>query len=163
MRFQALSFSAHLLRITIGPASAFLGLTSVPLHSNNRSMPIDDISRQVIDRCEWVAIATAGAKGPHLAATWGDYVRKLGISDEFLLIPAGYLHQTEDNLRHDPRIELLFATRQVTGNHGPGRGCAINGRGEVVASGAHADAVKSKFPWARAALVVHIESVSLQL
>jgi hypothetical protein len=124
---------------------------------------IDDVSRQVIERCEWVAIATTGKGGPHLAATWGDYIRSLGIHDDVVIVPAGHLVQTEENLRHDGRIELLFATREVAGTYGPGRGCCLTGTGELVSSGPYADAAKAKFPWARGALVVKITAAKLQL
>ncbi len=84
---------------------------------------IGGVCQRSLEKSEWVSIATAGPEGPHLAATWGDYIRKLGIGDNVILIPAGYLHKTEANLKQKPRIELLFASRQVQGNYGPGRGC----------------------------------------
>jgi len=119
--------------------------------------------RMVIDRSEWVAIATTGSDGPHLAATWGDYVRALGIPDNVILIPAGGLQTTEANLAADPRIELLFASREVQGSRGRGQGCRLRGRGEFQASGPAADAVKACFPWARAALVVRVDHATTQL
>ena len=124
---------------------------------------LDDVAREVIKHSEWVAIATTGEQGPHLAATWGDYIRALGINDDLILIPAGYLNRTESNLGHDPRIELLFATRQVDGSHGPGRGCCITGRGELIATGPLFDAARAKFSWARGVLAVKIDKVALQL
>ncbi len=119
--------------------------------------------RQVIDNAEWVSIATAGPDGPHLAATWGDYVRALGVDNDTILGPAGGLRTTEENLKTDARIQLLFATRQVQGSNSPGQGCRISGRGEVQAAGPAADRVKATFPWARAALVVTVEDAATQL
>lgn len=119
--------------------------------------------RAVIDRSEWVAIATAGSGGPHLAATWGDYVRALGVQDDVILIPAGGLQTTEANLAVDPRIELLFASREVKGSSDSGQGCRLRGLGEFQASGPAADAVKARFPWARGALVVRVEHATAQL
>lgn len=124
---------------------------------------IDSACRQVIDKSEWVAIATTGPDGPHLAATWGDYIRNLGITDDLILIPAGHFHKTEANLRHNNRIELLFASRQVQGGYGPGRGCCIAGTAEILLSGPLVDAVKAKYPWARGALAVKVESAVPQL
>lgn len=124
---------------------------------------INGVCREVIEKSEWVSIATAGPGGPHLAATWGDYIRKLGISDNVILIPAGYLRQTEANLKHDARIQLLFATREVQGQHGPGRGCLVDGTGELQTTGEAATKVKAQFPWARGALVVAIQSAVTQL
>ena len=119
--------------------------------------------RAVIDRSEWVAIATTGADGPHLSATWGDYVRALGVHDDVILIPAGRLKTTEVNLAADPRIELLFASREVKSSSGSGQGCLLRGRGEFQASGPAADAVKKRFPWARGAIVVRVDHASTQL
>lgn len=121
----------------------------------------DAASKAVLDAAEWVAIATAGPDGPHIAATWGEYLRKLGIGEDRLLIPAGGYEKVEENLKHDKRMELLFAARQNAGGE-IGFGCSLKGWGEVVASGEAADAVKAQFPWARAALVFHIETVKVQ-
>ena len=124
---------------------------------------IDGVCQEVLEKSEWVAIATAGPEGPHVVATWGDYVRALGIRDDTLLVPVGHMHKTEANLKRDPRVEVLCGTRQVQGAHGPGKGCAIVGRAEMQTDGPNFDAVKAKFPWARAALVVRAEKVERQL
>ncbi|MCE9613872.1 MAG: pyridoxamine 5'-phosphate oxidase family protein [Lentisphaerae bacterium] len=124
---------------------------------------IEGVCKEVLEKTEWVAIATAGTDGPHVVATWGDYVRALGIGDNQLLIPMGYMSKTEQNVKHDNRVELLAGTRQVAGAHGPGKGCSIAGKAHVQTSGATFDAVKAKFPWARAALVVKVDKVEPQL
>lgn len=124
---------------------------------------IEGVCREVIEKTEWVAIATTGANGPHVVATWGEYVRVLGIQDDTLLIPVGMMHKTEENLKGDPRVELLCGTRQVSGAYGPGKGCSIVGQAQMLTSGAAFEAVKAHFPWARAALEVKIASVSAQL
>ncbi len=125
---------------------------------------IESICREVIDKAEWVAIATSGADGAHLAGTWGEYIRSLGIEkDGIILIPVGGYRTTERNLVSDNRIELLCATKQVQGAHGPGKGCRIRGTGQIQTSGDRFTAAKKKFPWARGVLVVKIEEVSAQL
>jgi hypothetical protein len=126
---------------------------------------IEGICKEVIDKTEWVAIATCGDSGPHIVGTWGDYVRALGIKDSgIIVIPAGYYNITEENLKKNNRVELLIVSRQVHGTNGrPGQGCSISGRGEIQTSGKFADMAKSKFPWARGALVITVEKVSTQL
>ena len=126
-------------------------------------MIIQETEKAVIERAEWVAIATVGPEGPHLVGTWGDYVRTLGIGEDRLLIPVGHYQQTEQNIKDDSRVELLFATRQVQGQHGPGQGCHIRGRAELKTNGPEAEQVKAHFSWARGALIVNIQEVSLQL
>ncbi|MCE7907216.1 MAG: pyridoxamine 5'-phosphate oxidase family protein [Candidatus Omnitrophica bacterium COP1] len=127
------------------------------------NMIIQQAGKEVIERSEWVAIATSGPDGPHLVATWGDYVRALGIESDRLFIPAGNYRQTEEILKGNDRIELLFASRQVKGEFGQGRGCHIRGRGEMKTSGPELDQVKTHYPWARGVLIVHIEMVRMQL
>ena len=125
---------------------------------------IEGKCKEVIDKTEWVAVATCGDSGPHMVGTWGDYVRALGIQDSgIIVIPAGYYNITEENLKKNNRVELLIASKQVQGSHGPGQGCSISGRGEIQTSGKFADMAKSKFPWARGALVITVEKVSTQL
>jgi hypothetical protein len=112
--------------------------------------------REVIDATEFVAIVTASPEGPHITATWGDYVRQLGFEADRLVIPAGYYHQMEANLERDADIQLLVASRRVEGKLGPGQGFTLKGTGKMVASGEEMDRVKAHFPWARAALVVQV-------
>ena len=121
------------------------------------------ICKEVLDRAEWIAIATTGADGPHVVATWGDYVRTLGLTDDEILIPVGSMHKTQANLAKDSRVELLGASRQVRGTHGPGKGCGILGTAAIQTTGVKFDATKAKFPWARAVLVVKVETVTEQL
>lgn len=124
---------------------------------------IEGKCREVLDKAEWVAIATAGPDGPHLAATWGDYIRTLGIKDNQLLIPVAGYQKTGKNLAADDRIELLCGTRQVEGARGPGKGCRIVGKGQIQLSGELADAAVKRFTWARGVLVVKVEEVRAQL
>lgn len=120
--------------------------------------------KEVLDYTEWVAIVTSGKEGPHLAATWGEYVRSLGIrDDEILIIPAGHYNKTEDNLNADKNIQLLIASRQVQGGYGPGQGYIIYGEGEIQTKGELAETVKRKFSWARGALVIKIKEIKAQL
>lgn len=124
---------------------------------------IDAICKEVIDKTEWIAIATTGPDGPHVVATWGDYVRALGIQNDTILIPVGLMRKTEANLQHDRRIELLCGSRQVQGTRGPGKGCALVGTAKFQTAGPHFEEVRAKFPWARAALVVSVEETKPQL
>ena len=119
--------------------------------------------REVVEKCEWVAIATAGPDGPHLAATWGDYIRALGFDDDVILIPAGGLRKAEANLKANPRIELLMAARQAQRPQGAGQGCVVSGTATLQTSGPAMDRVKARFPWARAVLVVTVQRATTQL
>jgi hypothetical protein len=117
----------------------------------------------LLDASEFVAVVTSGDEGPHVVGTWGEYVRKLSPSAETIVMPVGGYHQTETNLARDNRIKLLLASRHVQGSHGPGQGCAISGTAELVTEGAIVEEVKANFPWARGALVIAVEEITLQL
>ncbi len=121
--------------------------------------------KEVLDKTEFVAIATSSADGPHIAATWGDYVRTIGLqdNDETIVIPAGRYRKTEENLAKNNRVEVLIASKQVQGTRSPGQGCRISGTGEVQTAGPLAELAKAKFPWARGALVIRVESLETQL
>ena len=116
----------------------------------------DGTCLEVLQKTEFVAMVTVGPGGPHITATWGDYVRKLGFEDNRLLIPAGYYHQMEANLALDPQIQLLAASRRVEGKLEPGQGFTLKGTGTIVDSGEEMERVKAHFPWARGALVVEV-------
>ena len=124
---------------------------------------IEGTCRELCEATEFVAMVTTGDDGPHVVGNWGDYMRLLGISGDRIVFPAGRYHKTEENLRKNSRIQLMVASKKVQGSRAPGQGCVMSGRGEVVTSGEVVDTVKSKFPWARGALVIHVEDVEMQL
>jgi predicted pyridoxine 5'-phosphate oxidase superfamily flavin-nucleotide-binding protein len=124
---------------------------------------IEGNCRDVCEATEFVTIVTTGDDGPHVVGNWGDYMRTLGIKPDTIVFPAGRYHQTEQNLEKNNRVQLLVASRKVQGTRNPGQGCLIVGTAEIVSSGEMADAVKAKFPWARGALVIHVEEVTAQL
>jgi predicted pyridoxine 5'-phosphate oxidase superfamily flavin-nucleotide-binding protein len=108
-----------------------------------------------------VAIATLGQDGPHMVNTWNSYVR---ISPEGrLLIPAGYMHRTEANIVFNNNVLITLGSSKVAGNIGPGTGFLVKGTAAFVTSGPDFDCMKSKFGWARATLVVTLDSVTQTL
>jgi hypothetical protein len=114
----------------------------------------------VLNKAEVVTIATFGKNGPHLVATWGDFIRALDIDDgKTIIIPVGGYHQTESNLNADDRVEQLIGSKQVQGKNGPGTGYRLFGHAKIIESGEFFESTKSKFPWARAALVIQVEEV----
>ena len=124
---------------------------------------IEGNCRDVCEATEFVTIVTTGDDGPHVVGNWGNYMRALGIGADTIVLPAGRYRQTEQNLRKNNRVQLLVASRKVQGTRSPGQGYLIVGTAEIVSSGEIADAVKAKFPWARGALVIHVEEVTAQL
>jgi predicted pyridoxine 5'-phosphate oxidase superfamily flavin-nucleotide-binding protein len=117
---------------------------------------LEGACREVLEATEVVTIVTDGPTGPHIAATWGEYVRRVGIEGDRIIIPAGFYHHMQENLERDPSIQLLVASRQVQGGMGPGQGFTLRGAAHLETEGDAMDRVKEHFPWARAALVVEV-------
>lgn len=105
-----------------------------------------------------VAIATLGQDGPHMVNTWNSYIRIS--ADGRLLIPAGYMNQTEKNIAYNPEVLITLASSKVQGLHGPGAGFLIKGKATFITSGPDFDILKSKFDWLRATLAVTPDSVA---
>lgn len=124
---------------------------------------IEGAVRDLLEKTEFVTIVTEGPEGPHVVGNWGEYLRRLGIEGDKLVFPAGYYRKTEENLRSNPRVQILAASRSVEGSHGPGQGCLLHGTGSIVTDSALLERVKASFPWARAVLVIEVERAELQL
>jgi hypothetical protein len=124
---------------------------------------LEGVVHDLLQATEFVAIVTSGEQGPHLVGNWGNYLRTLGTDGDTIVLPAGRYSQTEENLRKNAKITVMAASRQVQGTRGPGQGCVLSGRGEIVTSGPLVERVKAKFPWARGALLIQVENVQTQL
>lgn len=124
---------------------------------------IDAVTRELLDKTEFLALVTEGSEGPHVVGNWGEYLRRLGVEGDRLVLPAGYYRTTEENLSRNGRVQVLVASKSVQGGHGPGQGCVLRGTAEIQTEGEFADRAKAAFPWARGALVVSVNSVEMQL
>ena len=108
-----------------------------------------------------VAIATLGEDGPHMVNTWNSYIRIT--DDERLLIPVGYMNRTEANIAFNNQILITLGSSKVAGKIGSGTGFLIKGTATILASGSEFDTLKTKFAWARAAMVVAASSITQTL
>ena len=124
---------------------------------------IEGICKEVLDKTEWVAIVTQGEDGPHLVATWGEYVRQIGTENDEIIIPVGFYNKTEENLKKNKNIQLLIASKQTKGSSGPGQGCRLRGEGEIQKEGEIVQKVKEKFSWARGALIMRVKEIDALL
>jgi predicted pyridoxine 5'-phosphate oxidase superfamily flavin-nucleotide-binding protein len=116
---------------------------------------------EVLKKDGVVAIATLGTDGPHMVNTWNSYVR---ISEDGrLLIPAGYFHKTEANIAVNNKVLVTVGSSKVEGLNGPGTGFLIKGTAAFVTSGPDFEIMKSRFGWARATLVITIDSATQTL
>jgi hypothetical protein len=109
-----------------------------------------------------IAIATQGEDGPHLSNTWNSYVQVSG--EDTLIVPAGGLRRTEANIAKDDRIKMSIASRQVKGkNGGQGTGFVLTGTAKFHFEGPSFEKVKERYSWARAAVVVKVETAEQTL
>ena len=119
---------------------------------------IPDKLLEVMKQDGVVAIATLGAEGPHMVNTWNSYLR--ATEDGRLLIPAGFMHQTEANVAFNPQVLITLGSSKIKGLQGPGTGFLIKGKAVFVTSGPDFDVMKAKFKWLRATMVITIESAT---
>lgn len=124
---------------------------------------IDGVTRELLDKTEFLALITEGSDGPHVVGNWGEYLRRLGLDGDRIVLPAGYYRRTEENLGRNDRIQIMVASRSVEGSHGPGQGCVLTGRAKIETDGEAAARAKAAFPWARGALVITVSGVETQL
>ncbi|MCM2252717.1 MAG: pyridoxamine 5'-phosphate oxidase family protein [Ramlibacter sp.] len=124
---------------------------------------IDAVTRELLEKTEFLAIVTEGPDGPHVVGNWGDYLRRIGVEGDRIVLPAGHYRETEKNLQRGSSVQVLVASRAVKGTHGPGQGCVLSGTGRVESEGEAAQRAKAAFPWARGALVIEVQSVRMQL
>ena len=124
-------------------------------------MEIPEKLRECLKQNGVVAIATLGEDGPHMVNTWNSYVR---ISPEGrMLIPAGYMTQTEANVAFNPEVLVTLGSSKVPGKNGPGTGFLIKGSAAFVTEGPDFDTLKATFGWARATLAVTIREATQTL
>lgn len=101
------------------------------------------------------AIATLGDEGPHLVNTWNSYI---SVIDNHLVFPAGGMNKTEANVSKNNKVLITLGSREVAGLKNQGAGFLIKGTVSFEKSGPIFDIVKKRFPWARAAVKVTVDS-----
>lgn len=102
-----------------------------------------------------VAIVTQGTNEPHIVNTWNSYIHIT--SDDKLLIPAGFMYQTEKNIDKNNKVWLTIGSREVQGKMYKGTGFSIKGIARLLKDGPEFEMMKEKFEWIRAVLEVTIE------
>jgi predicted pyridoxine 5'-phosphate oxidase superfamily flavin-nucleotide-binding protein len=108
-----------------------------------------------------LAIVTQGPAEPHAVNSWNSYVHVNAGGK--LLIPAGRMVETEKNIERSNRVILTITNREVQGKAYKGTGFLVKGTAYFAKDGADFDTIKAKFPWARAALSITIESMEQTL
>jgi hypothetical protein len=98
--------------------------------------------------------ATEGPDGPHLVATWQSYL--LAVDATTLAWPAAGYQITEANLKAGSPLQLVVGSRVGKSTVG----FRLSGTAEVGRDHPAYALVKARFPWCRAALVLHVAAVA---
>ncbi len=102
-----------------------------------------------------LSIVTTGKDGGHIVNSWNSYIT---LVDDYIILPAGRMNKTEENLKENDQVEMTICNREVQGRNYKGTGFLIRGKGFMQTQGPYLDKITKTYPWARAALVVKIES-----
>lgn len=113
---------------------------------------IPELLRAALREEGTAAFVTQGPAGPHLVATWNSYIEVLDPST--LIFPAGGYRRTEENLRNGSPVQM------IVGGHAPeGVGFRLRGRAELEIGTPRHLRLQKRFPWSRAAVVLHVSGV----
>jgi len=80
-----------------------------------------------------------------------------------LIIPVGGMLKTENIIDQNNHVKLTVANREVQGKTYKGTGFLIKGTALFMKDGTAFDMMKAKSPWARAILVITINSAEQTL
>lgn len=99
---------------------------------------------------------------PSVVNTWSHYIEV--VDDKTMLIPAAGMHSIQNDLEKDDcQLILTFGSHQKSGSAGLGRGYHVHATGEFITNGKYFNDMKTKFPWIRAVLVVHVLDVEQRI
>lgn len=106
-----------------------------------------------------ITIVTLGPDGrPHLVGAWNTHTQIVG--NDTLAMPAGGYTRTEENINAGSPVWIMIGSMDVTGARGkPEIGFRLTGKGQFTDHGPAFDAVRARFRWARAALLVSVQEV----
>ncbi len=117
-------------------------------------MKLSDEVKRYIRETEFTPIATAGEDGVHLVSTWGGDGKDgylFIVDDEHLAWPAHEYLKTERNIQAGSKVQVLVSLRK---EH---NGYRIEGRASFLSQGEVFYRIKSRFPWARAAVLLEVQ------
>ena len=109
-----------------------------------------------------VTIVTWGKGEPHIVNEWNSYL--VITKDERILIPAGIMQKTEENIRINNKIKMALGSKNVIGfDNYQGTGFVVEGNARFIDSGVEYDMMKEKFPFLTRVLVIKVSSLEQML
>ncbi|OSS41792.1 Pyridoxamine 5'-phosphate oxidase-related, FMN-binding [Desulfurella amilsii] len=96
---------------------------------------------------------TNGRDGVHMVSTWNSYIE---VEDNNFLIPVGGLYKTQENIQNGGEVQMIIGSKEVMGISHMGAGFLLKGTAVFEFEGKRFEKTKSRFEWARAVMVFHI-------
>ncbi len=110
--------------------------------------------RTILTHEGMAGLATSGPDGAaHLVATWMSYIEVME-DGKTLTFPAGRYRVTEANVKASSPLQMIVGAKMPKGV-----GYRLTGRAEFQSDTDLHRRVKERFPWCRAAVVLHVEKV----
>lgn len=109
-----------------------------------------------------VTIVSWGKTEPHIVNEWNSYL--VVTEDERILIPAGIMRTTEENVKVNNKLKMALGSKNVVGyDDYQGTGFVIEGTSRFFDSGAEFDMMKKKFEFLTRLLVITVTSATQML
>ncbi len=106
-----------------------------------------------------VTIVTWGKTEPHIVNEWNSYL--VVTDDERILIPAGIMRTTEENVKVNNKLKMALGSKNVVGfDNYQGTGFVIEGTARFLDSGAEFDMMKKKFEFSTRVLEITVTSAT---
>jgi hypothetical protein len=104
-----------------------------------------------------VTIVTWGKVEPHIVNEWNTYL--IVTEDERILIPAGIMRKTEENIKVNNKIKMALGSKNVIGfNNYQGTGFVVEGTARFFDSGPEYVMLKGKFSFLTRVLEITVNS-----
>lgn len=99
---------------------------------------------------------------PHIINEWNSYL--VVTEDERILIPAGIMRRTEENVNVNNKVKLALGSKNVPGyNDYPGTAFVVEGVARFFDSGAEFDRMKQKYSFVTRVLEITVTSAKQML
>lgn len=109
-----------------------------------------------------VTIVSWGKTEPHIVNEWNSYL--VVTEDERILIPAGIMRTTEENVKVNNKVKMALGSKNVVGyDDYQGTGFVIEGTARFFDSGEEFDMMKKKFEFLSRVLEITVTSATQML
>lgn len=109
-----------------------------------------------------VTIVTWGKGEPHIVNEWNSYL--VIAKGERILIPAGIMQKTEENIRINNKIKMALGSKNVIGfDNYQGTGFVVEGTARFFDTGVEYEMMKEKFPFLTRVLEITVSYLEQML